>query len=67
VSWNRGLRILERTDTILGRVRLCTTCKEDWPVDEEFWYFDRDGRVMGRCRACWVDFNRSRRKPKVAA
>lgn len=60
--WNHGLRVNERDDTILGRVRLCTTCKEDWPLDEEFWYFDRKGKVLGRCKACWSDWNRERRK-----
>jgi hypothetical protein len=61
-AWNKGLSVLERRDTILGIVRHCNTCGEDWPRDEEFWYFDRNGRVQGRCRACWVDFNRARRK-----
>lgn len=60
--WNHGLRILERTDTILGRVRFCNWCKEDWPLDEEFWYFDREGKVQGRCKACWVEFNKARRR-----
>lgn len=60
--WNHGLRILERNDTILGRVRLCTRCGEDWPLDGEFWYFDRrQCNVVGPCRACWVDLNKARR------
>jgi hypothetical protein len=47
--------------TELGEERRCFDCGEWWPVDETFWYFDARGKVMGRCRACWVDFNRSRR------
>lgn len=66
MTWNRGLRVNERTDTILGRVRVCRRCKEDWPLDRDFWYFDRNGRVVGHCRACWSELNRARRK-KVAA
>lgn len=49
---------LDRQDPILGLVRLCRGCGEEWPKDEEFWYFDRDGRVLGRCRACWSERRR---------
>lgn len=69
--WNRGERFLERDDTILGRVRLCRRCNEDWPLDSEFWFFQtRNGtvRVLGYCKACWSERDRSRwRRPKVAA
>jgi hypothetical protein len=50
---------LVREDDVLGTVRLCRGCGEEWPLDDEFWYFhqDRHGktRVMGRCKACWSD------------
>jgi hypothetical protein len=46
---------LTTTDPELGTVRLCRGCGETWPLDSEFWYFDRDGKVMGRCRACWAE------------
>ena len=45
---------LERVDPILGLVRLCRGCGEEWPVDDEFFFFQR-GRVMGRCKACWSE------------
>ncbi len=45
----------ERIDRILGLVRYCARCGEWWPRDAEFWYFDRDGKVMSYCRACWAD------------
>jgi hypothetical protein len=49
-------------ETDIGTERLCRRCDEWWPIDREFWYFDRDGRVMGYCKACWAE-----RRPKVAA
>jgi hypothetical protein len=52
--------------TELGIERRCFACGEWWPQDETFWYLSR-GKVMGRCRACWVEFNASRRPKKVAA
>lgn len=55
--------------TELGMERLCRRCGEWWPVDASFWYFDRKGNVMGRCRACWSERNRShhqRRKESAA-
>lgn len=51
--------------TELGVERYCSWCEEWWPFDREFWYFRHDGKVMGRCRACWVEFNHVRRR-KVA-
>lgn len=52
---------LERDTEDLGIVRLCRFCGEEWPRDPEFWYITANGKVVGRCRACWVDFNKSRR------
>jgi hypothetical protein len=53
---------LVREDPELGAVRLCRGCGDEWPLDEEFWYFhlNRHGKrqVMGRCRACWSDRKR---------
>jgi hypothetical protein len=49
----------EREDPILGVVRLCGRCEEEWPLDSEFWYFKRGGSVMGPCRACWSERNKS--------
>lgn len=46
--------------TELGLERLCRGCDEFWPVDDEFWYFDRKGNVLGRCKACWAERNRDR-------
>ena len=58
----RRHRLELRISTVLGLERRCFDCQEWWPQDEEFWYFDAKGKVQGRCRACWVDFNKSRRK-----
>jgi hypothetical protein len=42
-------------ETELGTERLCRGCGDWWPLDGTFWYFKRDGTVMGRCKACWAD------------
>ncbi len=47
--------VLDREDPELGTVRLCRRCGETWPKDDEFWYFDAKGIVMGHCRACWSE------------
>ncbi len=60
----------ERDTEDLGWVRLCRRCNEEWPIDEEFWYFqNKRGRrvVMGHCRACWSERDRSRWFRKGAA
>jgi len=62
----RAHRLELRVTTELGLERRCYDCKEWWPQDHEFWYFDKKGKVQGRCRACWVDYNRSRRKKAAA-
>lgn len=53
---------LERDTEDLGIVRLCRKCGEEWPRDEEFWFFDarRPDTVMGHCKACWSDRDRSK-------
>ncbi len=47
----------DRVDSILGPVRLCTRCGEEWPVTEEFWY--RDGHdkrwLRSPCRDCYLE------------
>jgi hypothetical protein len=51
---------IHRDDPELGRERLCRTCQEWWPEDDEFWYFQtRNGRrqTYPYCRACWSDRN----------
>ena len=53
-------------ETELGTERLCTWCGEWWPQDEEFWYFQKGGAVMGRCKACWSDWKRQERRRKAA-
>lgn len=61
----RASHVQHREDPILGIERLCFDCHDWWPEDREFWYLDTHGKVMGRCRACWVDFNRARRAKRV--
>ena len=29
--------------------------ERDDPVDADFWFFDRKGGVLGRCKACWSE------------
>ncbi len=59
-----------RDDPILGPVRLCPTCSEEWPFDDEFWHM-RDGRLSPswprRCRACCSDYYRDRHAKRGAA
>jgi hypothetical protein len=50
--------ILDAIDPELGKVRLCRGCGETWPRDDEFFYFDARGKVMGHCRACWSERKR---------
>jgi hypothetical protein len=47
--------------TELGIERLCGGCGEWWPKDDTFWFFDRRGKVLGRCRACWSERRRGER------
>lgn len=54
---------LERDTEDLGIVRLCRRCGEEWPRDDDFWFFqERRGvrRVMGHCKACWSERDRSK-------
>ncbi len=46
---------LDRLDPVLGVVRLCRGCGEEWPKDGEFWFLKADGKVLGRCKACWSE------------
>ena len=58
---------MTRDDPILGNVRLCNRCREEWPVDDDFWYFQvRRGKrqVMGHCKACWSERDRSKYGPR---
>ena len=53
--------VLIRNDQELGRVRLCRTCGEEWPLDKEFFYLDRRGKALPPCRACWAERRRAKR------
>lgn len=52
-----------RDDPELGRVKRCSRCHEEWPVDEEFYHFTTrrlaDGstvkRPAARCIACFIE------------
>ncbi len=51
-----------RDDPILGPVKVCTGCGEEWPTDTEFWYVqrlkpDKPSRLYAKCRACWSERN----------
>ncbi len=47
----------DRLDNILGPVRSCAKCHEEWPTTDEFWYRDgHDDRwLRGPCRACYLE------------
>lgn len=53
----------QRTDPILGPVKVCTGCGEEWPLDPEFYYvhkvrpgtYVRAGRTYIRSRS-WDRF-----------
>lgn len=57
-----------RDDPVLGRVRLCPGCGDEWPFDDEFWHM-RNGRLDGnrpaRCRACCADYTALRRRARM--
>ena len=55
---------LDRDDDELGTVRLCRGCGEEWPKDDDFYYFNAQGKVLGHCRACWAE-QRRMAKPYV--
>lgn len=52
-----------RTDPVLGPVKVCTGCGEEWPLDPEFFYvhtvrpgtYRRGGREYVRTRS-WTRF-----------
>lgn len=54
-----------RDDDLLGPVRLCVGCDEEWPWDPEFWHL-RGGRFNTsyphRCIACCADYYAARRR-----
>ena len=55
-------------ETELGTERQCARCLDYWPLDDEFWYFDkRTGHVMGDCKACWTELKRASRGRRNAA
>ena len=52
---------MTRTDPELGTVRRCARCREEWPLDETFWYARKTPRKdrgpagnewYTYCRAC---------------
>ena len=53
-------------ETELGRERLCRGCRELWPIDTDFWYFNARGKVMGHCRACWSERRRATPRRRAA-
>ena len=55
---------MTRDDPELGTLRRCSRCGEEWPQDEEFFYFQvrRGKRVCSSwCKACWYERARERR------
>lgn len=57
-------RVPERVDPEIGLVRLCRGCGEEWPKDDEFFFIKKSGpqagNVMGNCKACWSERNRTK-------
>ena len=54
-----------RDDPLLGRVRLCSACGDEWPFDAEFWHM-RDGGLSpawpARCIACCAEYYAAKRR-----
>lgn len=51
---------------IPGPCRWCGSCREWWPLSEDFWYWQegrggRKGRWQSRCRACCVEWTQEAR------
>ncbi len=49
------MKTIRRDDAILGMVRTCPGCSEEWPLDAEFWNKGPKRSLDGfdaRCRAC---------------
>jgi hypothetical protein len=55
--------VRRRYDPELGWVKSCSGCHEEWPVDEDFYWFQARTRADGtvvkqpnpRCKACWLE------------
>ncbi len=62
-------RLKEWDDPILGRVRWCNICLEEWPADREFFYSTGLGgrRLHSRCRACYGEWRQGRRREEREA
>lgn len=58
------IAIPRRESEDLGMERYCRWCDEWWPEDRDFWNIRRDGRIYGRCRACWQEYRVSKRGVK---
>lgn len=61
-----------RDDPLLGPVKVCTGCGEEWPTDAEFWYVQRlkpgrESRLYAKCRACWSERNKAEHQARVAS
>lgn len=51
----RKLSRVERIDKLLGVVRKCPRCGEEWPSDGEFFF-----QAQCYCRACFVEYKAER-------
>jgi hypothetical protein len=47
---------MTRTDPEIGIEKLCKSCGEWWPLDDEFYYPSNPAY----CKACWIERNRQR-------
>ena len=59
-----------RDDPLLGPVKVCTSCGEEWPLDTEFFYQQRVGenrRFYAKCRACWSERNKGEYQKRCAS
>lgn len=57
-----------RLDPVLGRVKQCPRCREDWPLDEEFYTRVPSAgpdRWRYYCRACDVEVAQARRDARA--
>lgn len=46
----------------LGPEARCSKCRDWWPIDREFFYFQNDGKPHSWCKACYVAWRNAKRR-----
>jgi hypothetical protein len=48
-------------DPELGPLRYCAGCDDFWPLDGEFWFFERTRPGVVHCKSCVADAQRRKK------